>query len=159
MKIFIALFFIIIITHSFVYAGTSATQLVTYEVRPISEISVSGNPQPLIIWKAEAGSEPVEVTDSSTSYSITSNSHNSKITGMINENMPASTELLCTLQAPDEGQSQSQVKLINTPKELVSLINKKNISNLTITYIFRAQVDAGQIESQQKIITFTIINN
>ena len=68
---------------SLALAGSTATQSVTYEVQEINEISVSGDPGSLIINTATAGSEPNDATDKSTTYAITTNGSNKKITGAI----------------------------------------------------------------------------
>ncbi len=81
-------------------AGNTAQQTVTYEVQAINEISVSGNPAALIVSAATAGSQPTAATDTTTSYAITTNQSNRKITGAINTAMPANTTLSITLAAP-----------------------------------------------------------
>jgi lipoprotein-anchoring transpeptidase ErfK/SrfK len=69
-----------------VFAGDSTTQIVTYSVNSINEISVTGAPTLTIIAPA-AGSLLADAEDSTTTYAITTNGSGLKITG--SQSVPA----------------------------------------------------------------------
>jgi hypothetical protein len=143
---------------SLALAGSTATQSVTYEVQAINEISVSGDPGSLIINTATAGSEPNDATDNSTTYAITTNGSNKKITGEIDTAMPTDVTLKVNLQAPTGGTSAGAVTLTSTAADLVTGISTVAQSGLTITYTLSATVDAGVVASASKTVTLTIID-
>jgi len=137
-------------------SAQTANQTVTYEVQAINVISVSGNPGALIVSTATAGAEPTAATDATTSYSITTNGSNKKITGSINTAMPANTSLSVTLTAPPGGTSVGAVALTATDQDLVTSISTLAQSGLTISYSFSATIAAGVVASAQKTVTFTV---
>jgi hypothetical protein len=141
---------------SLAFAGDSANQTVTYEVQAINEISVSGNPGALTVSAATAGSEPTAATDATTTYSITTNGSNKKITGILNTAMPANTALKVTLTAPTGGTSAGQVSLSASAQDLVTGISAVAQSAVGISYEFSATIAAGVVSSAQKTVTLTI---
>jgi hypothetical protein len=138
------------------YGANSATQTVTFEVQGIDEISVSGNPGALIINAATAGSDPDPATDNSTSYNVTTNGANKKITGYLDAVMPANTALNLTLTAPTGGTSTGQITLTTAAQDLVTGISQLGESGLTIAYEFTATAAAGVIASSTRTVTFTV---
>lgn len=133
------------------------TQTVTYQVSAINEISVSGNPAALIVNTATAGSELTAATDATTTYAITTNESNRKITGSIDSNMPDNTTLGVTLAAPTAaGTSVGQVNLTTTAQDLVTGISTLAEGSLTISYEFSATIAAGIIASASKTVTLTV---
>jgi len=138
------------------YSADNVTQTVTYEVQAINEITVSGNPGALVISTATAGSQPTAATDATTSYSVTTNGTNKKITGSIDTAMPANTSLLVTLTAPTGGSSAGQVALSTTAQDLVTGISTLAESGLTISYEFTADAAAGVVASSTKTVTLTV---
>lgn len=138
-------------------AGASATATATYEVTAINELSASGNPGSLTVTAATAGSQPDAVTDATTTYAITTNGTNKKITAAINTAMPAGTTLKVTLAAPT-GASSSQVTLSTTPADAVTGITTLAESGKTITYELSATVAAGVVASGSKTVTYTIVD-
>jgi hypothetical protein len=137
-------------------AQTSATQTVAFQISAIDTISVSGDPGTLVITTI-----PGTVSDSSTSYSFSTNGSNRRITGQITTGgaMPANTSLLVTLQAPTGGgsstgeQTLSAVSAVN----LVTGITQLAESGRQITYRFAASSGAGVIDpAQTRVVTLTI---
>ena len=100
---------LVLLTWSLASAANWAQQTVTFEVQAIDEMSVSGNPAALIVSTATAGSEPDAVTNNSTTYALTTNGTNKKITGALNSDMPANTILAVSLTAPSGGASAGSV--------------------------------------------------
>lgn len=140
-------------------AGNTATQTVTYEVAAINEASVSGNPGALTVDTATAGSEPDDVSNALTTYAITTNGTNKKITGSIDTAMPTGTTLKINLVAPEGATSAGDVTLSTTAADLVTGITKKKGSSLGITYKLSATVAAGEVASATKTVTLTITSD
>jgi len=139
--------------------ATTATQTLTYEVAAIDDIEVSGSPQPLIIDTALAGSEPTCATDSSTTYTITTNggSNSRKITAQLDSDMPDGLTLCITLAGPAGADTPpSKVTLTTTPTNAVTSIDSVAESGLTITYELSATIAAGVVDSATKTVTLTI---
>jgi hypothetical protein len=121
------------------------------------DITVSGNPGPLIISSATAGAALAPVTDATTTYHIITTSGAKKITGHITTAMPANTTLKVHLTAPSGATSLGVVTLAVTSKNLVTgIANLMNVSGLGISYEFDATVGAGVISSATHTVVFTI---
>ena len=138
------------------FAANSAEQTVTYQVSAINELAVSGNPGALIVNAAVAGSAPSSVSDSSTSYSITTNEVSRKITGSIDSNMPSGLTLTVALVAPSEATSAGALSLSTVAVDLVTGIDTLNESAKGITYDLSATSAAGVVPSASKTVTLTI---
>lgn len=147
---------LVLLTSSLAYAGNTAQQTVTFEVQAIDEISVSGNPAALIVSTATAGSEPDAVTNNATTYAVTTNGTNMKITGDLDVAMPANTTLQVNLTAPTGGSSSGAVTLSASAGDLVTGITQKAESGLTITYTLSATVSAGIVASDSRTVTLTL---
>lgn len=125
-----------------------------------NEIFVSGNPGTLVINTAFAGSEPLPVTDASTTYSIDIFDSNMKITGSIDTAMPAKTSLKVTLTAPTGATSLGQITLTTTNQDLITGLQENMVeSGLGISYEFSATVAAGIVSSGSKTVTFTVTSS
>lgn len=135
------------------------TQTVTIEVKAIRAISVSG-PVSLTIDTAIAGQEPGDVSDASTTYFITTNKQDQKITASIDSPMPQGTHLKVKLGAPGVGNSQGDVTLADEGigYEVVTGISKV-AGNGTITYTFSVDgVAVGEVPSTDRMVTFTLMD-
>lgn len=141
-----------------VMAGNTAQQTVSFQINGINEISVSGNPNTLVINSAEAGQDPDPATDTSTTYSVTTNEENKKIIGKINSAMPNYTKLEVQLAAVTGGSSAGYVELGETDQDLVTGISKLSEAGKQISYRFSAQAEAGTL-SGQRTVTFTLTDN
>jgi hypothetical protein len=137
-------------------AADSATQTVTYAVSAINEISVSGNPAAMTVSAATAGSAPNSVSDTSTTFAITTNGTNKKITGAINTAMPAGLTLTVGLDALTGSTSAGEVTLGTSAADLVTGISTLNESSKTITYGLSATSAAGVVTSANKTVTLTV---
>jgi hypothetical protein len=138
------------------FAANAAQQTVTFEVQAIDEMSVSGNPGALTVSTATAGSEPDDATDNSTTYAVTTNGTNKKITGAINSAMPVNTTLQVNLTAPTVGSSAGAVTLTTSAADLVTGITQEAESGLTVTYTLSATVSAGVVASDTRTVTLTL---
>ena len=141
-----------------VLASDTANQTVTLSVSAINEIAVSGNPAALTVNSATAGSAPIAATDSSTTYAITSNESNKKITAQVDSDLPAGTALTVALAAPTGASSTGPVNLSTVPVDAVTGISQLNESGKSISYSFSATAAAGTVESTTRTVTFTVTN-
>lgn len=138
----------------------AATQTFNIVVASITEISVSGAPGTLTVSTATAGSEPTDATDETTSYSITTNGANKKITGQITTGglpPPSGIDLKILLDATDVGTGAGTVTLLAaSASDLVTAITKKTASAKSITYTLSATTAAGELTSTSKTVTLTV---
>lgn len=137
-------------------AATTATATVTYTISSISAISVSGNPGALVVNSAVAGSQPTSATDSTTTYSVTTNGTSQKITGSIDTTMPSGSSLSINLTAPSGATSSGSVALTTTAQNLVTGISNVAQANMPITYTLNADVSAAAASGQTRTVTLTI---
>ncbi|OFX15320.1 MAG: hypothetical protein A2Z18_08100, partial [Armatimonadetes bacterium RBG_16_58_9] len=114
------------------------------------------DPAALNITSTTAGSDPATVTDATTTYNISTNQTNRKITAAINTAMPSGTTLTITMAAPTSGVSAGAVTLSATAADAVTSIDTEAASSKTITYGFTATMAAGVISSASKTVTLTI---
>ena len=93
-------------------AGNTATQTIRFQMLGVNEIAVSGSPALLI---AEKGNPlKSEASDRSTTYSISTNLSNQKITGKIDAPMPAGVNLTVNM-APLVGQAARAMSFYRMP--------------------------------------------
>jgi hypothetical protein len=161
-KLRIAVFMLVLLVSlfvsSFTFAATPhATQTLSFQVAAIDAIATSGNPSALVINSAIAGSDLISVTDSSTTYAVTTNGTSKKITGAIDSNMPDNTSLTINLAAPsDTASTAGSVILTPTAKNLVTGITRVAATQKKITYVFAASVAAGVIPAATRTVTLTV---
>ncbi|HUU99678.1 MAG TPA: hypothetical protein VMW32_01830, partial [Bacteroidales bacterium] len=89
-------------------AASSDTQVVQFQILAIDELEANADPLMLTIDTATAGSSALTpAIDASTTYALTTNGTNRKITGQITTggDMPANTTLEVQLVAPTGGSS------------------------------------------------------
>ncbi len=139
--------------------GSSATQSVTIEVKPITKISVTGNPNPMMITDATAGSGLTSISDNNTKYSLTTNLENMKIVASISEPMPVGTSLKVFLSS-SKAASRGTVDLsaATTPVDVVTGIGKCSDVDQSISYTFAANADVAEVPQQSRVITLTLTN-
>lgn len=147
------------------FAGSVAYQSFSWQILPVNEIWVSGNPSPLVIdGVQEVGGALIEATDDSTTYSVVTNEGSyvipekpKRITGGLNQAMPDNTYLKVNLTAPSEAVSMGDVELGTSAQTLVDYIVVPDI-DLTITYKFGAIPEAGVL-SGSRVVTFTLTDS
>lgn len=135
-------------------SAQTATATVTYEVKAVNTVSVSGNPVALIIdTEAEMTNG---ATDAATTWAVTTNQTGAKVTGAINTAMPTNTSLEVNLAAPAGGTSAGSKVLGTLAVDLVTGITQVQSSGLQVTYLFKATPTAGIVASDFKTLTLTI---
>lgn len=123
-------------------------------------LTTAGTPGVLRISSAVAGSQPISVSTSGGTYTITTPTPNRQyaITGQINANMPAGVTLTVTLAAPGLGSvSLGAVALDVTGRNLVTGIKKNTNATQSITYQLNATAAAGVVPLSSRTVTLTVI--
>jgi len=138
-------------------AANTATQDVSYQVTDINAISVSGDPETLIINTAEAGYLPYAATDNTTTYSITTNGATKKITAKIDSDMPAGLDLKVYLNAPSvSGASAGGGSLTTAELDVVTGISPVVASGIAIRYELHPVSTTLAPTSGTRTVTFTL---
>lgn len=147
-----------------------ANQTVGYQVNEIALISVSGDPGDLVITTTvdnAAGAVPLDVTDATTTWAITSNKGTDakKVTAVLGGDMPPHTELKVQMglptgaAAPDPANVSLNTRATGaalTAQDVVTGIDPVAESGKTITYTFSADVEAGVVVNADATVTFTL---
>lgn len=119
-------------------------------------LTISGNPGPLVINTAIAGSAPGSVSDNSTSYRVSTTSKRT-LTGKINSAMPNGVTLQVSCAVPSGGTSSGLQTMGTTAKTLGTNINSLvPLTNYTITYRLNANVRAAPVSNQTRTFTLTV---
>lgn len=136
----------------------TATQVVRFQVNAVNQIAVSGNPAPLVISTATAGSAPTSVSASGTNYAITTNEANQKITASLDQALPTGVMLEVTLAAPGGASSAGPVSLSTGGADVVTGISGTSASSLPITYRLSATTAVQMTSPTARTVTFTIVS-
>lgn len=143
-------------------AGTAsaqtATQVVHFQVNPVNQLGVSGSPPPMVINSATAGSAPTSVTATGTSYAVTTNEANKKITASIDQPMPSGVTLEVSLTPPSGAASAGDMALSTAGTDLVTGISSVAASALPITYRLSATPQVQMASQASRTVTFTIVS-
>lgn len=135
-------------------AGQTASQVVTFQVDAINQISFAGSPS-LVINTATAGSDPSSASAAAT-WAVTTNQSGAKITASIGSALPAGVTLSVNLTAPTGGTSAGAQALGTTSIDLVTGITKVAQSALSVGYSLSATAAAGVVASTTRTVTYTI---
>jgi hypothetical protein len=122
-------------------------------------LAVSGNPGLLRVSTAVAGSEPVAVSNASTTYTVTTPNPNRryKITARLSAPMPVGITLTGSFAAPPGGTSLGPVVLDATNRDVVLNIPRRTNATQGITYSLTATVAGGVIPNSSRTVTLTIV--
>ena len=134
----------------------TATQVVHFQVNAVNQIAVSGSPS-LAITTATAGSGLTSATATGSSYAITTNESNQKITASINQAMPDGVSLEVALDPPAGATSAGSVSLGTAGTDVVTGISASASSALPITYRLHATAQV-QLAPTARTVTFTIVS-
>lgn len=121
-------------------------------------MTISGNPSPLIIKAASAGSQPSSVIDTSTVYAITVSPHKTaSIIAQLNSPVSPYTELKIQLESPGKSPSLHSASLSTAPQTIAAKIPAGAHENLMISYEYSAKVEAGTLPLESKTIILTVL--
>lgn len=117
-------------------------------------MTVSGNPQALVISTAAAGMGPDPVEDQGTTYTLSGGTA-MRIEGHIDAPLPAGVALWVRLEPPTGAAGSGWVQMSTTPQVLVNAILPGVYSALGISYRLTATVQAGVVSLDSRVVTFT----
>ena len=137
-------------------AAQTATQVVHFQVNAVNQLAVTGSPS-LAITTATAGSGLTSATSTGSSYAITTNEANQKITASIGQAMPDGVTLEVALGAPAGAASTGSVPLGTASSDVVTGISATAASELPITYRLHATPQV-QLGPTSRTVTFTIVS-
>jgi hypothetical protein len=135
----------------------TATQVVRFEVNAVSQIGVSGSPAPMIVSTAAAGSAPSTVTAGGTTYAVTTNESNQKITASLDLSLPDGVTLEVSLAPPAGAASAGSVSLSTAGTDVVTGISATAAAALPITYRLSATPVVMMSAPAVRTVTFTIV--
>jgi len=124
-------------------------------------ISVSGDPAPMTVSNAVAGTQPIAATGA-TLYTISTpkggGNRSFAITAQLNAPMPAGVTLTATFAVPTAGgTSLGAVTLDATTRDVITNLPKNVNSTQGITYQVAAVVSAGVVSTSTRVVTLTIL--
>ena len=122
-------------------------------------LAVSGSPGLLRVSNAVAGSQPIAVSNSSTTYTDTTPNANRlyNLTARLSAPMPAGVTLSGTFAAPTGATSLGAIALDATARNVVTGIPRRTDATLGITYQLSALANAGVVPNSSRTITLTIV--
>ena len=122
-------------------------------------LTVSGNPGLLRVSSAVAGSEPTPVSNSATTYTVTTPNPNRtyKLTARLNAPMPVGIVLTGSFAAPPGATSLGAVSLDNTDRDVVTGIPRQTNATLTITYQLSPTAAGGVQLPSPRTVTLTLV--
>lgn len=137
----------------------SLSALLAGQAASAQTLSVAGNPGLLRITSAVAGSQPIAVSNSSTTYTVTTGTPNRlyNLTARLSTPMPSDVTLTGTFAAPPGATSLGAVALDATARNVVTGIPRRTNATLAITYQLSALVTAGVVPNGSRTITLTLV--
>jgi len=141
-------------------AGSTATQTISLEIRSIAALEVSGDPEPMRITTGTAGLDPlIPFEERSTSYRLTTNATNMKLSVAINEPVPSGTRLFVEMEAAS-GTSAGKIEISNaiSPLDAVTGISKGWADGQSIVYTFEADANRAALSPQSRTVILPLTN-
>lgn len=138
-------------------SAQSASQDVTVVVPEVESLSVSSSALTLTFLAPEVGGSFADVTNATSTYSLTVNTAGNKITGVLDAAYATGITLAVSLAAPSGGASAGSTTLGTAAVDLVTGVSNVNASGLGITYTASADATAlPNAAGETQTVTFTI---
>lgn len=157
MKRFFSLAFAALLFSCSVFAQPNvSTQQVSINVEDIAVIAVQGTIN-MTISAASAGQAPAPAT-ASTTYALTTNGKEMKISAELDQDMPDGLTLFADMASPNGARSRGKKALSDRSTDLLHNITKVNASGLSLNYEAVATVEAD-VDNVVRTVTYTITKN
>ena len=142
-------------------SSNSTTQNVTVVVEEVNEISVSDDVTLTVNTATTAGGDFDPVENTASTYAVTSNGSNKKITGQLVADFTTGITLEVDLVAPSSGSSEGKQTLTSASAvDLVTGVAQVSDSGLGITYTATVDGDvAPNGTGETQVVTFTILTD
>lgn len=134
----------------------TANAQVTFEIREINELSLSGRFEPLVFTRSGTGSGTT-VVGARTTWEITSNQPGRKVTALLDNELPSGVTLSVSLDPFSDASSQALVPLTTTARDLIVDFGAAHATRLGVTYSLAATPEAGVPAHASRRVTFTIV--
>ena len=157
-------FLLLVLTLVFIFdhsslESTTSQATITYSISAIDTLSVSGNPSTFSFSGATAGSQPLSLTDNSTTISLTTNSStNRTLSAQLATALPAHAALTVNVAAGSSGGTSLGAIDVSdgASHNLVSAIKQAVANNMTVTYDFSITVQTPITATTNDVLTFTL---
>jgi len=139
---------------------TIATQTLQLQVQSIAALALSGDPAPLLITTGAAGGNALSpAREHSTSYRLTTNTADMKLSVAIDRPVPSGTRLFIEL-GPGSGVSAGKIDISQalSPLDAVTSIKKGWVQDQPITYTFEADADRESFAPENRSVILTLTN-
>jgi hypothetical protein len=133
----------------------SASQVVTFEVKAVNEVGVTGSPN-LVIDAAKPGESELSVQSTGNTWSVTTNQSRAKITAALDAPMPDGVTLSAQLAAPAGARSAGMKPLSTVPVDMVTSINHLNQGGLPLVYELDAASTLAKSTKGTRAVTYTV---
>lgn len=132
----------------------TATQTVTFSVVSSSRATIANVAAPMTVRTASKGRTSTSASVAGSSYAITTNESNQKISASLNEALPSGLSLAVSLSAPVGASSRGATPLGATAADVVTGISGTDAVALPLVYTLTASsVPDG---SNRRIVTYTV---
>ena len=132
-----------------VHAQT-ATQVVTFKVVAANRMAFGSASASVSVQRPSASAAPTSASVAGSSYGITTNEVNQKISASINAPLPAGETLAVSLAAPAGATSKGMKTLSTQPADVVTGISAVNADALPVTYQVTGNARGA------RVVTYTI---
>ena len=133
----------------------TAGQTVRFSVVPISRVSVSVAPTPLVVNTAVAGNAPTSARVARATWVISTNEANQKVVASIDQPMPNGLLLAVSLDAPTGAHSAGATSLGTASVDLVTGVSAVSSMSLAVVYSLSSTSQAA-VAGGVRLVTFTI---
>ena len=131
-----------------------ATQTVTFSVVSSSRAAIASVAAPMTVRMASASRPLSSASVAGSSYAITTNESNQKISASLNEALPSGLSLAVSLSPPAGASSRGATKLGATAADVVTGISAASFSSLPLVYTLTAS--SVPERSNHRIVTYTV---
>lgn len=132
----------------------TATQTVTFSVVSSSRAAIANVAAPMTIRTASNRRTSTSASVAGSSYAITTNESNQKISASLNEALPSGLSLAVSLSPPAGASSRGATKLGATAADVVTGISAASFSSLPLVYTLTAS--SVPERSNHRIVTYTV---
>lgn len=132
----------------------TATQTVTFSVVSSSRAAIANVAAPMTIRTASKSRTSTSASVAGSSYTITTNESNQKISASLNEALPSGLSLAVFLSAPVGASSRGATQLGATAADVVTGISGADAVALPLVYTLTASSVPDR--SNRRIVTYTV---
>ncbi len=148
---FVKLFSLLLVTVFACAEDFSVQQSIVFSVPPCNQVGNIGGPSPVFSDLRGLGASRCSNT-----YDVFTNGENKKIIGFLDANMPKHTCLEVYLAPPSGARTMGPKMLSTVPVDLVIEISRVSETGLALIYNFETSPGVGVIESDTRVVTFTM---